>query len=361
MALVTIQTLSQLLFKAAQSPGNRYSFNPAGHMVLAELLKLSISLLMVLRTERFGLLRPRAGRIGTLTTAAMRLGNIYRMPLFQKLAYFALAAGYALNNQLTFAILRSANPGLLSLAKTSTPLLIAACSALFFGEQFSRLQWQCVVLQVCGMVSIVNRRSLLKSANSDKSQYQFDTKPSPTDVSSEPMPNIGILIILACLLTAACSAANSYLLKGKVRATKESGTASQPQSGPIDCWANIHVQNTVLYSFGTCANLVLFAAGLTSSATVGLLSGYESPMAILLLFSNALVGLLVTFVYKRGNAVVKTLASSVSSALLLLLPTIEALVSGVASTDEDTDTSSLQTITGCIVILTSAIIFMENS
>ena len=106
---------------------------------------------------------------------------------------------------------------------------------------------------------------------------------------------------------------------------------------------------------------MLFAAGLTPSAAVGLLSGYESPMVILLLFSNALVGLLVTFVYKRGNAVVKTLASSVSSALLLLLPTIEALVSGVVSTDEDTDTSSLQTITGCIVILTSAIIYMENS
>jgi len=64
------------------------------------------------------------------------------------MGYGVLAAGYALNNQLTFHILQLSNPGLLSLAKSTTPLLIAVVSSVVFGERLTRLQWQCVVLQV---------------------------------------------------------------------------------------------------------------------------------------------------------------------------------------------------------------------
>ena len=131
-ALVVIQTSSNLLFKAAQV-NNTYTFNPAGSMVLAELAKLAISIAMVMRTEQGGLLRSRPGKAGSSVFGG--LGNIFRMPLFLLLGYFFLAFAYAANNQLTFVILRVANPGLLSLAKSSTPLLIAAVSAVVFNER----------------------------------------------------------------------------------------------------------------------------------------------------------------------------------------------------------------------------------
>ena len=126
-----------------------------------------------------------------------------------------------------------------------------------------------------------------------------------------------------------------------------------------------------------------------------------------LLLSNAVVGLLVTLVYKLGNAVVKTLALSASSALLLLLPLLwDHLASASLSSssspgsfemaaaagredgvedvrdwpEERSGTSgavpclaaassltvsrgaaTAQTFAGCAVVLVAAIMFMEHA
>jgi hypothetical protein len=393
VALVTIQTLSQLLFKAAQV-GNQYTFNPAGQMVLAELVKLFISLAMVLRTERGGTLKGKGGGGGS------GLMVIYRMPLFLRMGYFFLAAAYAANNQLTFVILRMANPGLLSLAKSSTPLLIAACSAIVFNERLSRLQWQCVVLLVCGLVTIFASRSSSSSGgvgggdsigSTDIGSIGSGGEESGSALSAIT-PSAGVLIVFACALTAGSSALNAHLLHLKGNASSPSSSVSSSASSSSDGesgFRNIWVQNALLYSYGAAANMVLFVVGLTPSAEVGFFSGYsESPMAVLLLLSNALVGLLVTFVYRRGNAVVKTIATSVSSALLLLLPALRALavggggvgggtiVGGVGlgpdttggaapAEDEGPDEvgdfqQQLHTLMGCVVILTAALIYLEH-
>ena len=392
VALVTIQTLSQLLFKAAQV-GNQYTFNPAGQMVLAELVKLFISLAMVLRTGGGGTLKGKGGGGGS------GLMVIYRMPLFLRMGYFFLAAAYAANNQLTFVILRMANPGLLSLAKSSTPLLIAACSAIVFNERLSRLQWQCVVLRVCGMVTIFSSRSSSCSSgvgggdsigSTDIGSIGSGGEESGSALSAIT-PSAGVLIVFACALTAGSSALNARLLHLKGNASSPSSSVSSSASSSSDGesgFRNIWVQNALLYSYGAAANVVLFVVGLTPSAEVGffgLLGVADGGAAAAL---NALVGLLVTFVYRRGTAVVKTIATSVSSALLLLLPALRALavggggvgggtiVGGVGlgpdttggaapADDEGSDEvgdfqQQLHTLMGCVVILTAALIYLEH-
>jgi len=93
-ALVVIQMTSSLLFKSSQVTVGRYPFNPAASMVIAETMKLGISLVLLYREGSVS--RARAARSSLLL----------RVPLKVVGGYTALAAGYAVNNQLTFYILR---------------------------------------------------------------------------------------------------------------------------------------------------------------------------------------------------------------------------------------------------------------
>eukprot|EP00614_Pseudopedinella_elastica_P006656 CAMPEP_0172589022 /NCGR_PEP_ID=MMETSP1068-20121228/7837_1 /TAXON_ID=35684 /ORGANISM="Pseudopedinella elastica, Strain CCMP716" /LENGTH=204 /DNA_ID=CAMNT_0013384525 /DNA_START=742 /DNA_END=1353 /DNA_ORIENTATION=- len=146
-------------------------------------------------------------------------------------------------------------------------------------------------------------------------------------------------ILVACALTAGCSAVNASLLR----------------SGCM----GLHAQNVVLYTLGAASNLVLFWLRLTPSSHISFFSGYrEHPLAIALLLSNAFVGILITFVYRFGNAVVKTLATNVSSAVLLLLPFLApGALWGAAEAGSG---AALRTVCGCGVVLVAAVIYLEN-
>ena len=306
-SLVTIQTASNLLFKAVQRNG-AYNFNPAAQMVIAELLKLSISLLLLWRAGMVN--RPRA---------------VPNVPLRTLASYAVLACGYAANNQLTYLIITKVNPGLLSIAKSSTPLLIAVISSFFFNERLTTLQWQCVVLQVCGMAALFSNNG---AAGEDG------------DCSTQGTCDQGVrFIALACALTAGCSSLNSHLLH---------------QNSSL----GLHGQNALLYAFGVAMNSILYAIGLTPSQLGFFVGHFDSLSVILLLLSNAFVGLLVTFVYRFGNAVVKTMAMSVSSSLLLLLPIV--LSYGASEPDTPLRASPLQTASSCIVVLVAALIYLES-
>ena len=77
-SFVTLQTISQLLYRKATRDGS-YLVNTAGSMILAEAIKLGISLGLVYKEK-----------------------TPLRMPTTTALGYVALAVGYAANNQLTF-------------------------------------------------------------------------------------------------------------------------------------------------------------------------------------------------------------------------------------------------------------------
>ena len=99
VALVVIQTTSSVLFKSSQVTAGRYTFNPAASMVIAEAMKLGISLVLLYREGSVG--RARAAR----SAQQLAIAGL-RVPLKVVGCYTALASGYAVNNQLTFHILR---------------------------------------------------------------------------------------------------------------------------------------------------------------------------------------------------------------------------------------------------------------
>ena len=78
------------------------------------------------------------------------------------------------------------------------------------------------------------------------------------------------------------------------------------------------VQNSILYSLGCFFNLLFYFVSRKSGDT-SFFYGYDNPAVGVLLFLNSTAGITISMVYKYGDAVLKTLAQPVVSAMLLFL------------------------------------------
>jgi hypothetical protein len=181
ISLVAFQTTLALVYKAAQGADGRYRFNAGTLMLVAEAVKLLMSLSFFVRDE--GKRRERGATAGlpspsleaeaavgtAAVAAASESGTLGTHPPPSYVSSYlrqafasnprlvptsaALSLLYALNNQLTFLLLRndwadSANFNLIKggAAIVSTLMLYA------LGRAFSGVQWAAVLLQVCGLV-----------------------------------------------------------------------------------------------------------------------------------------------------------------------------------------------------------------
>ena len=85
----------------------------------------------------------------------------------------------------------------------------------------------------------------------------------------------------------------------------------------------IAVQNIVLYTFGVATNLAGYAwfqlIGDENNNQRSFFNGYDNPGVIFLLVLNSFVGIAITVIYKYGGAVLKTLSSPFSSAVLVYI------------------------------------------
>ena len=80
----------------------------------------------------------------------------------------------------------------------------------------------------------------------------------------------------------------------------------------------ISVQNSILYSLGCFFNLLFYFVSRKSGDT-SFFYGYDNPAVGVLLFLNSTAGITISMVYKYGDAVLKTLAQPLVSAMLLFL------------------------------------------
>lgn len=86
---------------------------------------------------------------------------------------------------------------------------------------------------------------------------------------------------------------------------------------------SLHAQNMVLYLFGVGINLLVFVCeSFRSQDTRGFLTGYDSVGAIALIVLNACLGLVITAVYKYSDAIVKGIATTVTTAILVVVSSI---------------------------------------
>eukprot|EP00301_Raphidiophrys_heterophryoidea_P007748 c12960_g1_i1.p1 GENE.c12960_g1_i1~~c12960_g1_i1.p1 ORF type:complete len:724 (+),score=146.78 c12960_g1_i1:84-2255(+) len=277
---------SHVLFFKLSQKAGKYSYNTASAIAITEAFKFFVSAAILLS------FRPTERKA-------------YTVNLNQFLCYLFLAACYCVNNQLTFWLLADLGPGQLSLGKSIVPMLTAALLWAVYDEKINSLQWACVILTVAGLINVL----------------QAD---SSVNVNSS-------LLVVSCLITALASVVNARILQKST--------------------TSIHVQNMLLYSMGFLMNLTAYHLQFTPSVSnLRFFEGFDNSFVWGVLVSQSLMGIAITFVYKYGGAIVKTLASAVQGALLFM---IDVLLFGV--------TPSISALSGVVVTLTASYLYFSHA
>ena len=292
-ALIATQYVSASVFKLAQK-NSVYEFNEVAAQCLAELVKLMISL--------------RALAAETQLT---------KVPKACMASYGALALVYVLLNQLGFLLYRLADPGSVVLLKSMssgiTALLVTIagsfqqCSSV--KRNFSTDHLTFLVLQMAG-IAIVNI--------------------DPCAGTSMLPAHAYAAVLCAITLSSCCSIANENLLKKFHE-------------------VSINAQNAFLYFFGFVLNAVYF---LTQKPYSTFFDGF-SHIAALLVLSQALFGVSVSFVLRFADSTTRTVASAVAVALLF--------ASFGTGHPDALPAQHAQTLMACLVIFISFHLFVQKT
>ncbi len=255
--LVAIQGAHLLFFRLSQT-GGKYTYNTASAIAITEAFKFVIS----------------AGFYYMDTERALP-------PLGLVLAYTALAAAYAIANQLSMLLLTKIGMGVFSLGKSLTPSLTALTLwALYEDEVFHRYQAMSFAVITVGLFLIFGK-------------------------AGSGITFVAVSLLIVAVYISTFTSVYNYRILNKGR-------------------SSLHMQNMCLYSQGFIFNLVLYFAGITASGAgkgknIGFFSGYDNGWVIGVLIMQSFMGLAISAVYKYGDAIIKCLAVAVQSAILLCL------------------------------------------
>uniref|UniRef100_A0A7S2X9V3 UDP-galactose transporter n=1 Tax=Lotharella oceanica TaxID=641309 RepID=A0A7S2X9V3_9EUKA len=257
-SLVVIQGAHLLFFRLSQT-GGRYHYNTASAIAVTELIKLTLASLMWFS------------------------GNERKWPpLSIVLSYSICACAYAVNNQLAMFLLTHMGTGMLQLGKSICPMLTAVSMWVFYAdERFHRIQALCFFILTMGLIVLFS--------------------PNLSGGKNHIQPLALAWLILSVFITALTSVFNARVLqKGR---------------------CSLHMQNMCLYSQGFVVNMLLYLTGLNASGGTpsgSFFDGYNNAFVIAVLFSQSFMGIIMSAVYKYGDAIIKCLASSVQACILLI-------------------------------------------
>ena len=173
------------------------------------------------------------------------------------------------------------DPGTFSLYKSLIPVVVGAINCLFFHQPLSKTQILCLAIQMLGIIPVITTKGLEGSNSIAYGQRSL---------------LVMVTIILYGSFNTVC---NASLIK------------RESERVPV------YVQNSVLYGTGVLVNIFLYF--ITNSPNHAFFFGYNNVGVILLLVFNSSAGVIISYVYKHGDAVLKTLAQPVSSSFLVLI------------------------------------------
>lgn len=265
--LIAVSVCNTAVFKLSQN-GGEYQYNTISAMVVVESIKLCIS---------FGqCLYANGGDLESSTR------NIRETPTRTVRAYAFLALSYAGYNQLIFAALKDVDPGTFSLFKSLIPAVVGLMNWVSFGHTMSKLQMLCLTIQMLGIVPVIMTKDLVGKSVAAYSKNS-------------------ILVMISIIVYGSFNTVyNAAVVK------KES------ESVPV------YVQNSVLYGAGSVLNCLFYFCTKTPERS-HFFFGYNNIGVIMLLCLNSTAGIIISFVYKYGDAVLKTLAQPMSSSLLVFI------------------------------------------
>lgn len=270
LTLSCVQVFAGVVLKlASSSSGGKYAFSPQGSLFMSEAVKMSLSTAYLVRESGYA---PSAARSAFAKESSPRL--VAHMA--------ALAAVYAWNNALAFWVFSRADPGSIMLTKATSAIVSAVM--LYFVRRFvlSPQRWLVLFVQVLGLMTA-----------------QYDSCAGKPVYGAE----VYAVLLLTLLNSNVANVHNEYVIKNF-----ES--------------ASLATKNIYLYGLGAAMNIAVFAFNrMTIAATPALFEGYGAA-AMCVVVSNALIGITMNIVYKYADALVKTISSSLTAIILLVLSAV---------------------------------------
>lgn len=196
--------------------------------------------------------------------------------------YFLLALSYAVYNQLIFVVLKLTDPGTFSLFKSLSPLLVGVLNWIVFGGRLTHLQCLIILMQFLGIIPVV------LSVDSENGSSKLDVELQDF-----------ILIMFVCFMASFNTVYNAAMIKKEV--------------------APVTIQNMILYAFGAGINFLFYHVFQETNHKQSFFYGYGHWGVVLLLFLNSFVGIAITFIYKFGDAVLKSLTAPFISSILVFI------------------------------------------
>ncbi|KEG13950.1 UDP-galactose transporter [Trypanosoma grayi] len=310
-ALTTVSVALGVGMKLSQSKGG-YEYSPAGAVVMTEIFKLGVTLLIIWRLAR-------AREIVTQSPPPSVISNMIRIftenvtwDLIQR--EFLLSLAYAFVNVVTFPIFIYMSASEFYLLKAASPVVTALLLRVVSHTSISRLCWLAIIMQCLGLV--VTQVNLCNGMTTS--------------------PPLGYILMVANMVFS-CLAG---VYNEKIIKTQNS---------------SLNAQNVILYCFGILLNTVLHfavpAKYLGIAKKPGFFDGY-SPSALLVVFSNGSVGLVISAVYKYADVVVKTFGVASSTSVLFVLESL-----GLVPRGREKPSLSL-TLCGATVIFYAAYVYI---
>ncbi|KAJ2994120.1 hypothetical protein HDV02_001857 [Globomyces sp. JEL0801] len=269
VTLVCIQVTVGLVYKLASNGEKGYEFSRASALAISEGFKLLISSIFFFNS--FEECSPMT-IIERIKNAKEKLIDDVPVDSYTAKGMIGLSAIYLFNNHLSFCLV---DPGTINLVKSGSTFFTAIVLWIGFGRVSTQSKWVAIVIQLFALVM---------------SQYDECNASSTYSVS------LYFLICFSTILSSISGSLNDHF-------SKSSG-------------ASLHALNIYLYSSGLLFNLVYFVLRqLFSSSEPAFFDGFWG-WGLGVIICNSFIGLAIT---AYADAVMKCLAQSISTSLLLIL------------------------------------------
>lgn len=264
-AALTIFTSSQGILTTLSQTDGKYLYDYGTVPLLAELLKLIVSVFMLWREETAN---------GVRTTLDWRTARLYPIP----------SLIYLIHNNVQFATLTYVDTSTYQIMGNLKIVTTGILFRVFLRRKLSNLQWMAIVLLTVGTTT-----SQIKGCGEGNCGSVFSS------------PYIGyVLGIVSAVLSALAGVYTEFLMKK----TNES----------------LYWQNTQLYVFGVLFNFLRLLLEGGWPKIWGLCDGYDF-VTWLVVLNLGCTGLLVSWIMKYADNIVKVYATSMAMLLTMILST----------------------------------------
>lgn len=261
LSLTSVQIISSTILKLATHNG-AYTFSPQSSLTISEALKLLLSVMYHVNTS------PRSPRRDFQQQSSPALiGHM-----------LALAGIYCVNNGIMFHLFAHADPGSITLIKSGATVVSALMLRYVRSFRLSGARWAAVVLQMAGLIVA-----------------QYDACTGRAHLATR----VYALLVVSLLNSSVANVWNEHVVK-------------QFQH------ASLATKNIYLYMFGAALNLGIFQQQRRRGGAPEFWEGYGWAGAGVVV-SNAFMGLAINAVYKYADAVVKNIATTSTTVVLLVL------------------------------------------